>query len=83
MIYERDIALPGLRRAAADAILAHQPRTVAQAIQLPDVGRKIARVLLEAGLITDPEDAMHRSSHNITAATAQSTTTKERKRTDT
>ena len=60
--------LPGLRRVAADAILAHQPRTVAEAIRLRDVGRKTARALLEAGLITDPEDAMHRSIYDIPLA---------------
>lgn len=60
--------LPGLRRVAADAILAHQPRTVAEAIRLRDVGRKTARALLEAGLITDPEDAMHRSIYDIPPA---------------
>lgn len=54
-------SISGLRRAAVDAILDRQPRTVTEAIQIPNVGRKIAGVLLEARLITDPDDAMHRS----------------------
>ncbi len=47
MITSADLeGLPGLRRAAAVAILEQQSQTVLEAIQLPDVGRKTARVLL-------------------------------------
>lgn len=47
--------LPGLRRAAADALVARQPATVAEALAIADVGRKTTKQLLLLGLLTDPE----------------------------
>jgi hypothetical protein len=47
--------LPGLRQAARLALIARQPRTVLEALSIPDVGRKATRHLLAAGLLTDPE----------------------------
>lgn len=57
--------LPGLRRTAADAIIAAQPRTVLELLRLRDVGRKTARVLLTAGLISDPEGVQLRSRFDL------------------
>jgi hypothetical protein len=45
----------GLRRSARDAILARQPETVAEALEIADVGRKTTMLLLKAGLLIDPE----------------------------
>lgn len=59
--------LRGLRRTAARAILASQPRTVLSALRIRDVGRKTAKALLEVGLITDPDDAMHRCVFDLEA----------------
>lgn len=53
--------LPGLRRAAAEAIVAAQPRTVLELLRLGHVGRKTAKVLLRAGLVSDPEGVQTRS----------------------
>ena len=53
--------LPGVRRAAVDAIVTAQPRTVLEVLRLRDVGRKTAKVLLDAGLISDPEGVQTRS----------------------
>ena len=47
--------LPGLRRAAVDAILALQPRTVLEALLIPGVARKTTRFLLENELLVDPQ----------------------------
>jgi hypothetical protein len=52
---EHLVGLPGLRRRARDALLAAQPRTVGEALRLPDVGRKTTRQLLALGLLTDEE----------------------------
>ncbi len=49
--------LPGLRRSAAAAMVAKQPATVAEALAIPDVGRKTTKYLLRVGLISDPERA--------------------------
>jgi hypothetical protein len=46
--------LPGLRESAKAALVAAQPRTTADACWLQGVGRKTARVLCEAGFLTDP-----------------------------
>ena len=48
----------GLRAAARATIIARQPRTVLDLLVIPDVGRKVARRLLEAGLVTDPHGGM-------------------------
>ena len=53
--------LSGLRRASVDALVGAQPRTVLELLRLRDVGRKTAKVLLEAGLISDPEAVQTRS----------------------
>ena len=47
--------LPGLRQAARLALITRQPRTVLEALSIPDIGRKATRHLLAAGLLTDPE----------------------------
>jgi hypothetical protein len=52
---------PGLSRAASDALLAQQPRTVMQALVMHGVGRKTTRRLLALGLLTDPEGVQMRS----------------------
>lgn len=54
--------LPGLRRAALDALLKAQPTTVREALRLPDVGRKTTARLLALGLVTDPEGVQRRSA---------------------
>ncbi len=46
--------LPGLRRAACEALVALQPSTVAEALAISDVGRRTTKHLLGAGLISDP-----------------------------
>ncbi|MEI8258719.1 MAG: hypothetical protein WCJ30_23860, partial [Deltaproteobacteria bacterium] len=48
----------GLRVAARTAILARQPATVLDLLVIPDVGRKVARRLLNAGIVTDPHGGM-------------------------
>ena len=53
--------LPGLRREARDALVARQPRTVLEALGIPDVGRKATRYLLAASLLTDPERVQTRT----------------------
>jgi hypothetical protein len=47
--------LPGLRRKAHDALLAAQPATVRQALQIRDIGRKTIRHLLTLGLLFDDD----------------------------
>jgi hypothetical protein len=51
---------PGLSRAASDALVAQQPRTVMQALVMHGVGRKTTRRLLALGLLTDPEGVQTR-----------------------
>jgi hypothetical protein len=51
---------PGLSRAACDALLALQPRTLLQALRIRGVGRKTAHRLLALGLLTDPEGLQNR-----------------------
>lgn len=53
--------LPGLRRAAKAAILDVQPKTVREALAIPDVGRRATRHLLALGLLADPEHLQDRS----------------------
>jgi hypothetical protein len=53
---------PGLRRSALDALLKAQPKTVLEALQLPDVGRKTTARLLALGLVTDPEGVQRRTA---------------------
>jgi len=53
--------LPGLRREARDALVARQPRTVLEALGIPDVGRKATSYMLAAGLLTDPERVQTRT----------------------
>jgi hypothetical protein len=57
--------LPGLRRAAIDAIVATQPATVLDTLRIRDVGRKTTQALLDAGLITDPEGVQRRSVYDV------------------
>jgi tRNA U34 5-carboxymethylaminomethyl modifying enzyme MnmG/GidA len=51
---------PGLSRAACDALLALQPRTLRQALRIRGVGRKTAHRLLALGVLTDPEGLQNR-----------------------
>ncbi|MBI1944514.1 MAG: hypothetical protein HYS27_02390 [Deltaproteobacteria bacterium] len=61
-IIPNDLAgLPGLRRAAMAEILAAQPKTVREALAIPDVGRRATRHLLALGLLADPEHLQDRS----------------------
>jgi hypothetical protein len=53
--------LPGLRHTARDALIARQPKTVLEALSIPDVGRKATRYLLAAGLVADPERVQSRT----------------------
>jgi len=53
--------LPGLRHTARDALVARQPKTVLEALSIPDVGRKATKHLLAAGLVTDPERVQTRT----------------------
>jgi len=53
--------MPGLRREARDALVARQPRTVLEALGIPDIGRKATSYLLAAGLLTDPERVQTRT----------------------
>lgn len=53
--------LPGLRRAARDTLIARQPKTVLEALSIPDVGRKATKHLLAAGLVADPERVQTRT----------------------
>jgi hypothetical protein len=46
---------------AVDALMRAQPETVLEALRLPDVGRKTTKRLLEAGLLTDPEQVQQRA----------------------
>ena len=46
--------LPGLRRPPRDGLLERQPETVAEALAIPDVGRRATKHLLALGLLTDP-----------------------------
>lgn len=56
MISEDDLrGRPGLSRAVIAALVRRQPRTVAEALTIPGVGRKTTRHLLNLGLLTDPE----------------------------
>ena len=52
---EHLVGRAGLRRTAIAAILVAQPRTVREALRIPDVGRKTTRHLLALGLLTDEE----------------------------
>ncbi len=56
--------LRGLRQAARLALIARQPRTVLDALSIPDVGRKATRHLLAAGLLTDPERVQTRPPYS-------------------
>jgi hypothetical protein len=59
-ITEDDLrGLPGVRRSSIAAIVARQPRTVRECIAIVDVGRKTAKRLLQSGLLTDPDGALH------------------------
>lgn len=51
---------PGLSRAASDALVAQQPRTVMKALVMHGVGRKTTQRLLALGLLTDPEGVQAR-----------------------
>ena len=53
---------PGLSRAASDALVAQQPRTVMKALVMHGVGRKTTQRLLALGLLTDPEGVQTRSN---------------------
>lgn len=53
--------LSGLRHTARDALIAHQPKTVLEALSIPDVGRKATKRLLAAGLVADPERVQTRT----------------------
>jgi hypothetical protein len=46
---------PGLSRSALAAVLAAQPSTVTEALRIRGVGRKTTRLLLDLGLVADPE----------------------------
>jgi len=52
---------PGLSRAAIDALVDQQPRTVMKALVMHGVGRKTTRRLLALGLLTDPEGIQTRA----------------------
>jgi hypothetical protein len=52
--------LPGLSRAACDALVALQPTTVQKALRLHGVGRKTTKRLLALGLLTDPDSMQGR-----------------------
>ena len=60
--------LPGLRQAARLALVARQPRTVLEALRIPEVGRKATRHLLAAGLLTDPDRVQTRPPIDVTRA---------------
>jgi hypothetical protein len=49
--------LPGLSGRARDALLAQQPETVREALEIRGVGRRTTRALLRLGLISDPDGA--------------------------
>ena len=51
---------PGLSRAASDALVALQPRTVLKALLMGGVGRKTTKRLLALGILTDPEGVQTR-----------------------
>ncbi len=51
---------PGLSRAACDALLALQPRTLLQALRIRGVGRKTAYRLLALRLLIDAEGLQNR-----------------------
>jgi len=53
--------LPGLRRAAVRALVERQPKTVAEALDIPDVGRQATGRLLERGVIADPDGVQARA----------------------
>jgi hypothetical protein len=55
--------LPGLRRAARDALLAIQPRTVREALRIPDVARKTAYHLVSLGLLVNDDDYVRARLH--------------------
>jgi len=52
---------PGLSRAACDRLVAVQPMTVLEALDIPGVGRKTTKRLLALGLLTDPEGIQARA----------------------
>lgn len=47
---------PGISRRAIAELVARQPRTVLAALQIPGVGRKTTKRLLQLGLLDDPDD---------------------------
>ena len=51
---------PGLSRAASDALVALQPRTVLKALLMHGVGRKTTKRLLALGILTDPQGVQTR-----------------------
>ena len=52
---EHLLRIPSLRRRAAAELLKRQPRTVREALLIPDVGSCTTRRLLGMGLLDDPE----------------------------
>jgi len=53
--------LPGLSRAARDALLQRQPATVVEALRIHGVGRKTTKRLLALGLLADPKRVQTRA----------------------
>jgi hypothetical protein len=53
--------ITGLRARAKDELLASQPKTVLEALRIPDVGRGATRELLVRGCLVDPEGVQNRS----------------------
>ena len=53
--------LPGLSRAARDALLQCQPATVEEALRIHGVGRKTTKRLLVLGLLADPKSIQTRA----------------------
>lgn len=61
LITANDLAgLPGVRRDVVVELVSRQPTTVLEALRIPGVGRKTAYVLLDRGLLTDPEGIRRR-----------------------
>ena len=54
-------AAPWLCREAIVALVELQPATVLEALRMRHVGRRTTRMLLELGLVTDPERVQTRS----------------------
>jgi len=55
------LRLPGLSRAARDALLQRQPATVMEALRIHGVGRKTTKRLLALGLLADPNHIQTRA----------------------